>query len=153
MNHDCIYTPELIEAADAIERGYAEGNELAKALEQALLDMAEARKELGVQSAENERYKQWFKENGTNLANHKIGGFEFGEFVSTELSAFDLAKNKVDGELTGVKEAFDAASTEQTPVCPNTAIEQDNQERCRHIGNTWTAGGQTYCDDCGIEVL
>ena len=36
-------------------------------------------------------------------------------------------------------------STEQTDVLPETAI----QERCRHIGDTRTEGGMTFCDDCG----
>ena len=28
-----------------------------------------------------------------------------------------------------------------------------NPEHCHHLGDTWTAGGQTYCDDCGVELL
>lgn len=44
------------------------------------------------------------------------------------------------------KEWRDSVSTEQTQETPE-------QERCRHIGDTWTAGGQTYCDDCGVELL
>ena len=38
-------------------------------------------KDLETLSAEVTKYREWFKENGTNLANHRIGGFEFGEFV------------------------------------------------------------------------
>ncbi len=50
---------------------------------------------------------------------------------------------------------FASVSAEQTPVCPETAIEKDctqngyKDTNCRHLGDTRTEGGMTYCDDCG----
>ena len=52
-----------------------------------------------------------------------------------------------DTEL--VYEDMGLVFTEQTPVCPETAIQRD----CSHMGDHRTEGGMTYCDDCGVELL
>jgi len=40
-------------------------------------------------SAENERYKKWFKEYGTMLATHNIGGYSFTDQASTQQKPTD----------------------------------------------------------------
>ena len=72
-----------------------------------------------------------------------------------ELATTTLWQGNEKTALDLLQEEYERVSTvpAKADASPNTATEKDNQERCRHIGNTWTAGGQTYCDDCGIEVL
>ena len=83
MNHDCMYTPELIEAADEIERGYAE----------------------------NSRYREALKDiiDGNN----------------------DDCSDCIYNEGTAEK-ALERVSTEQTPVCPETAIEARDEKGQTH---------------------
>ena len=54
MNHDCIYTPELIEAADALERGYAENK-----LKDAVVEAARAIKPISAKYAKDDRTIYW----------------------------------------------------------------------------------------------
>ncbi len=78
---------------------------------------------------------------------------------------FTSAKNQTMRILgTGLPNRKDSehkerVSTEQTPVCPETAMDKDctqngnKDTNCRHLGDTRTEGGMTYCDDCGVELL
>ncbi len=77
-------------ASEQLERLFCECNEHKSNAMSAEYREAELIKVLETQSCEITKYREWFKENATNLAVHRIGGYEFVDFpdpVSEELPA------------------------------------------------------------------
>ena len=75
--------------SDLIDRYQREGS-VNLTSEQRLFLIKELFDELSRVSCEITKYREWFKENATNLAVHRIGGYEFVDFpdpVSEELPA------------------------------------------------------------------
>ena len=73
-------------------------------------------------------------------------------------------KDAENSRLKGVLAELESALGLDAPVSTEQKRSQDgnddrgsdqyaNPEHCRHLGDTWTAGGQTYCDECGVELL
>ena len=106
----------------------------------ALGKLEETLKIEGELRAENERQKHI---NTTLLKEHQrlIDVIEVARAI--------VSKDGIlEADFIRLEAALERVSTEQTPVSPNTAI-----ERCRHMGDTRTEGGMTFCDECSVEVL
>ena len=120
------------EAADEIERLSAENKRLTALSEADAKEIGSYRKRKGLRGGwkkDGEEIERLLAENRNQMAFIKVLAASGNEY------AIDYV------------ERVSTEHTQSGDVCTQ------DQERCRHMGDTRTEGGMTFCDESGVELL
>ena len=83
--HCCPSCGQVYNSADEISRLISEIERLASCYGEEVLKTQLERREVERLSSEVTKYREWFKDNASMLAAHRIGGYSFEDFPDSEI--------------------------------------------------------------------